>query len=62
MRPFWPHLTESGHAGAVLSVAFSPPEGEAICIGGANDATIKLWDAESGAELATLKGHTGRGR
>ena len=46
-----------GHAGSVWSVAFSP-DGKRI-VTGSDDATAKVWDAETGQELLTLKGHTG---
>jgi WD40 repeat protein len=36
-------------------VAFSP-DGEQI-VSSSSDYTIKLWDAQTGAELRTLKGH-----
>jgi WD40 repeat protein len=37
-------------------VAYSPDGGRIAS--GAEDNTIKIWDAESGRELHTLKGHT----
>jgi WD40 repeat protein len=40
----------------VLSVAFSP-DGTRI-VSGSNDQTVRVWDADSGTELRTLKGHT----
>jgi len=39
----------------VHSVAFSP-DGKRI-VSGSGDNTLKVWDAESGAELMTLRGH-----
>ena len=48
-----------GHSGglhAVLSVAFSP-DGRRI-VTASMDETAKVWDAETGRELLTLKGHT----
>ena len=45
-----------GHAGRVLSVAFSP-DGQRIVSGGA-DRMMKVWDVESGQERLTLKGLT----
>ena len=39
------------------AVAFSP-DGNRI-ISGSAEQTVKLWDAETGAELFTLRGHGG---
>jgi WD40 repeat protein len=44
------------HSDNVKSVAFSP-DGKRIVTGG-DDATAKVWDAQSGKELRTLKGHS----
>ena len=38
-------------------MAFSP-DGKRI-VSGSRDNTVKVWDADSGKELLTLKGHTG---
>jgi WD40 repeat protein len=45
-----------GHAGPVLSVAFSP-DGKTLASGG-SDGKIKLWDPVTGQERATLEGDT----
>jgi WD40 repeat protein len=40
----------------VLSVAYSP-DGQRL-VTGSDDNTAKVWDAKTGTELLTLKGHT----
>ena len=51
-------LTLKGHTGTVTSASFSP-DGSRI-VTGSRDETAKVWDAKSGAEVLTLKGHTER--
>jgi WD40 repeat protein/nucleoside-triphosphatase THEP1 len=49
-------MTLAGHTSAVEACAFAP-DGSRI-VSGSGDHTLKLWDAQTGAELATLEGHT----
>jgi predicted NACHT family NTPase len=49
-------LTLKGHTGPVSSASFSP-DGSRVVTGSA-DATAKIWDARTGAEVLALKGHT----
>ena len=44
-----------GHRGSVCGVSCSP-DGRRI-VSGSGDNTVRVWDAESGAELAILRGH-----
>ena len=44
-----------GHELFVWSVAFSP-DGTRLA-SGSGDETVRLWDVETGEEIATLRGH-----
>ena len=50
-------LTLKGHTSIVYSASFSP-DGKRI-VSGSCDATVRIWDAETGTSILTLKGHSG---
>ena len=50
-------IVNFGHLGEVNDASFSP-DGSRI-VTGSDDETARVWDAETGASLATLKGHDG---
>lgn len=47
-----------GHTETVTSIAFSADGG--MLASASYDRSVKLWDAETGAELRTLVGHANR--
>ncbi len=51
-----PRLTLTGHASDLWAAAFSPDGHRVLSV--SSDKTAKLWDAKSGALIATLEGHT----
>ncbi len=50
-------LAFAGHTDTVTSAAFSP-DGTRV-VTASSDGTARVWDAKTGATLATLSGHTG---
>ncbi|NJL29504.1 MAG: NACHT domain-containing protein, partial [Thermoanaerobaculia bacterium] len=50
-------VPQLGHTGSVRTVAWSPDD--RLIVSGSNDGSLKLWDAASGALLATFEGHAG---
>ena len=50
-------LTFGSVPGGLVALAFDP-SGKRLAGCGVDDATVKLWDAASGAEVMTLRGHT----
>src|SRR5262249_34326222 len=49
-------LSLQGHTAPVSSVCYSP-DGKRV-LSGSHDKTVKVWDAQTGQELLSLKGHT----
>src|ERR1022692_423535 len=56
-QPWALEHTLRGHGNIVYTAVFSP-DGRRI-VTASNDNTARVWDAQTGAELAVLKGHEG---
>ncbi|MFY1633738.1 hypothetical protein ACN27F_10735 [Solwaraspora sp. WMMB335] len=53
-----PH-TSTGHTDAVVAVAaWTGPDGRTRIVTGSHDRTVRVWDADSGTQLAELTGHS----
>jgi len=50
------HCLLKGHAGWVRTAVFSP-DGKRV-VTASDDSTARIWDADSGKQIALLKGHT----
>ncbi len=48
----------TGHTDSVVSIAYSP-DGQTIA-SGSEDSTVRIWNADTGAQIQTLQGHTDR--
>ena len=57
-KPLWPETFEQGHAGEVLSLAFSA-DGKQLASSSA-DGTARLWDLATGKPLQVWRNHTPR--
>ena len=54
---FWQVRTLAGHSGSVLTVAFSPDNKRVVS--GSDDKLVKIWDANTGAEVCELMSFSG---
>src|SRR5436190_709519 len=52
-----PLLVLKGHTRGVYRVAFSPDGTRLVSAGGDGDATVKIWNPQTGELLRTLSGH-----
>lgn len=50
-------LELSGHKAIVRTVCFNPIDPTVLLSGGLMENEVKVWDTETGANVANLKGH-----
>mmetsp|Transcript_106640 Transcript_106640/g.147615 ORF Transcript_106640/g.147615 Transcript_106640/m.147615 type:complete len:106 (-) Transcript_106640:309-626(-) len=51
-------MTLTGHQAIVRSLCFNPTNDLTLLSGGLVDTDIKVWNSETGQNVANLKGHT----
>jgi WD40 repeat protein len=49
----------TGHQAIVRTVCFNPVNDLVLLSGGQTDKDVKVWNSETGQQIASLKGHTG---
>lgn len=49
----------SGHKAIVRTVCFNPIDPTVLLSGGLMESDVKVWDTETGKNVANLKGHQG---
>jgi WD40 repeat protein len=57
-----PRRTLRGHTAYIISAAFSPDGTRVVTSGGPNDGTARIWDAQSGEQLAMTSKRPSDGR
>ena len=57
-KSLWPDTFDRGHAGEVLTLAFSA-DGKRL-VSGSADGTVRLWDTATGRPLRVWRGHASR--
>lgn len=52
-------MTLTGHQAIVRTVCFNPTNDLVLLSGGQGDNDVKVWNSETGANIANLQGHSG---
>jgi len=50
-------MTLQGHQAIVRTVCFNPSNDLVLLSGGQIDRDVKVWNSETGKQIASLKGH-----